>query len=304
MTEEARLDKWTEMQVFVEAVKRGGFSAAGRELNLSPSAVSKLVSRLEGRLGVRLFNRTTRMLNLTEGGDAFFKRCIDILEDVEDAEESLTSFGQVPKGILRINSTPGFVKHQLLPIMTEFQRLYPQLVVEFQLTGQSVDLIGEGVDLAIRLGVLKDTSLVARTLGESKRVICASPEYINTHGVPLTPKELLQHNCLRLSTNDVFNHWEFYSHEEETIDVNGHFVTDNVDALYEYALLGGGIVRLSGFMVDEDIKAGRLVPVLQDYSIKKQQIHAVFPHRKYLPAKVRVLIDFLLEKFTPTTPWD
>ena len=115
---------------------------------------------------------------------------------------------------------------------------------------------------------------------------------------------MLQHNCLRLSTNDVFNHWEFYSHEEETIDVNGHFVTDNVDALYEYALLGGGIVRLSGFMVDEDIKAGRLVPVLQDYSIKKQQIHAVFPHRKYLPAKVRVLIDFLLEKFTPTTPWD
>lgn len=299
------MDKWTEMQVFVEAVKRGGFSAAGRELNLSPSAVSKLVSRLENRLGVRLFNRTTRTLHLTEGGQVFFKRCIEILEDVEDAETSITGFGHVPKGVLRINSTPGFVKHQLLPIMAEFQQLYPQLIVEFQLTGQSVDLIGEGVDLAIRLGVLKDTSLVARKLGESHRVVCASPRYIEAHGIPSIPIELLQHNCLRLSSNEVFNQWEFYSNEgEETIEVNGHFVTDNVDALYEYALLGGGIVRLSGFMVGKDIKAGRLVPILQNYSIKKQQIHAVFPHRKHLPAKVRVLLDFLLDKFTPATPWD
>jgi DNA-binding transcriptional LysR family regulator len=272
---------------------------------LYPSAVSKLVSRLENRLGVRLFNRTTRTLHLTEGGQVFFKRCIEILEDVEDAETSITGFGHVPKGVLRINSTPGFVKHQLLPIMAEFQQLYPQLIVEFQLTGQSVDLIGEGVDLAIRLGVLKDTSLVARKLGESHRVVCASPRYIEAHGIPSIPIELLQHNCLRLSSNEVFNQWEFYSNEgEETIEVNGHFVTDNVDALYEYALLGGGIVRLSGFMVGKDIKAGRLVPILQNYSIKKQQIHAVFPHRKHLPAKVRVLLDFLLDKFTPATPWD
>lgn len=299
------MDKWTEMQVFTEAVKRGGFSAAGRQLNLSPSAVSKLVSRLESRLGVRLFNRTTRTLNLTEGGQIFFKRCIEILEDVEDAETSITGFGHVPKGVLRINSTPGFVKHQLLPIMAEFQQLYPQLVVEFQLTGQSIDLIGEGVDLAVRLGVLKDTSLVARKLGESQRIVCASPDYLETHGIPSTPIALLQFNCLRLSTSDDFNHWEFYSDEkEESIEVNGHFITDNVDALYEYALLGGGIVRLSGFMIGEDIKAGRLVPILQNYSIKKQQIHAIFPHRKYLPAKVRVLLDFLLKKFTPTTPWD
>jgi DNA-binding transcriptional LysR family regulator len=299
------LDKWTEMHVFVEAVKRGGFSAAGRQLNLSPSAISKLVSRLENRLGVRLFNRTTRTLHLTEAGQAFFKRCIEILEDVEDAETSIIGFGHVPKGVLRINSTPGFFKHQLLPIMAEFQQLYPQLVLEFQLTGQSIDLINEGVDLAIRLGVLKDTSLVARKLGESNRVICASPQYIKTHGIPLKPQDLLHHNCLRLSTNDVFNRWEFYSkNEEEIIEVDGQFVTDNVEALYEYALLGGGIVRLSGFMVGEAIKAGSLVPILKDYSIKKQQIHAVFPHRKHLPAKVRVLLDFLFDRFSKNTPWD
>lgn len=298
------MDKWTEMQVFVEAVKRGGFSSAGRQLNLSPSAVSKLITRLESRLGVRLFNRTTRTLNLTEGGQVFFQRCVEILSDVEDAEVSLTGFGQVPKGTLRINSTPGFAKHQLLPLMSEFQGLYPQLVVEFQLTGQSVDLIGEGVDIAIRLGALKDTSLVARKLGESRRVVCASPAYLSANGKPLKPQALLDHNCLRLSTSEFFNQWEFSSEEgDEAIDVKGGFVTDNVDALYDFTLMGGGIARLSGFMVGDDIEAGRLVPLLERYSIEKQLIHAVYPHRKHLPAKVRVLVDFLVEKFIPSAPW-
>ena len=298
------MDKWTEMQVFVEAVKRGGFSSAGRQLNLSPSAVSKLITRLESRLGVRLFNRTTRTLNLTEGGQVFFQRCVEILSDVEDAEDSLTGFGQVPTGILRINSTPGFAKHQLLPLMSEFQRLYPQLVVEFQLTGQSVDLVGEGVDIAIRLGALKDTSLVARKLGESRRVVCASPAYLSAQGEPLHPQDLLDHNCLRLSTSEFFNQWAFSSAEGDvTIDVKGGFVTDNVDVLYEFALMGGGIARLSGFMVGDDIEAGRLVPLLESYSIEQQLVHAVYPHRKHLPAKVRVLVDFLMKKFTPRAPW-
>lgn len=299
------MEKWTEMQVFVEAVNRGGFSAAGRQLGLSPSAVSKLVTRLENRLAVRLFNRTTRTLSLTDAGRAYFERCVGILADIDDAEASLTDYGQMPKGIVRINSTPGFAKHQLLPLMTEFQARYPQLVMEFQLTGQSVDLIGEGVDLAIRLGELKDTSLVARKLGESQRIVCASPDYLERHGTPVQPLQLTGHNCLRLSTSDAFNRWEFSGElEEVSVDINGGFVTDNVDALHEYALLGGGIARLSAFMVGEDIRAGRLVPLLQDYAIKKQLINAVFPHRKYLPAKIRVLLDFLMEKFSPAVPWE
>lgn len=293
------------MQVFVESVNQGGFSAAGRQLSLSPSAVSKLITRLENRLGVRLFNRTTRLVNLTEAGQAFYKRCVEILEEVENAETSITGFGHVPKGILRINSTPGFFKHQLLPIMFEFQRLYPQLIVDFQLTGQPIDLINDGVDLAIRLGVLKDTSLVARKLGESNRIVCASPLYLKNNGIPSTPTALLKHNCLRLSTSDVFNQWKFsYDEKEEEIATKGNFITDNVDALYEYTLMGGGIARLSSFMIGEDIKAGRLVPILKNYTIEKQQIHAVFPHRKYLPAKVRVLLDYLINKFTPTVPWE
>ncbi|WP_051559784.1 LysR family transcriptional regulator [Marinobacterium jannaschii] len=298
------LDKWTEMQVFIEAAKCQGFSAAGRQLDLSPSAVSKLVSRLESRLAVRLFNRTTRTLSLTEAGRVFYNRCVIILADLEDAEACLTDFGQVPQGLLRINSTPGFAKHQLMPRMPEFQARYPQLEIDYQLTGQAVDLIAEGVDLAIRLGPLQDTSLVARKLGESQRLVCASPAYLEQHGIPQTPAELAQHNCLRLSTSERFNQWQFTgSNGPEQVDATGSFISDNVDALHQFALIGGGIARLSGFMIGRDIEAGRLVALLPDYEIAPQQIHAVYPHRKHLPAKTRALVEFLLEGFTPIAPW-
>jgi DNA-binding transcriptional LysR family regulator len=292
------------MQVFVEAVRRGSFSAAGRHLNLSPSAVSKLLTRLESRLGARLINRTTRALNLTEGGAHYFQRCQEILGDIEDAEDALTGFVRAPAGILRINSTPGFAKHQLLPLMPAFQARYPRVTLDFQLTGQSVDLVAEGVDVAIRLGELKDTSLVGRKLGESQRLVCASPEYLAARGRPREPADLRQHECLRLSTSDTFNQWRFSSAAgTETIEAQGTFVTDNVDALHQYALLGGGIARLSVFMVASDIKAGRLEPLLTEYGIEKQLIHAVYPHRKHLPTKVRVLLDFLVAHFLPQPPW-
>ncbi|PTU77734.1 LysR family transcriptional regulator [Pseudomonas indoloxydans] len=285
------------MQVFVESVRRGSFSAAGRYLGLSPSAVSKLLSRLETRLGVRLLNRSTRTLSPTEGGRAYFVRCVEILAEIESAEDSLTGFGHVPVGTLRINSTPGFAKHQLLPLMPEFQGLYPELNLEFQLTGQAVDLIAENVDLAIRLGKLKDMSLVGRKLGESRRIVCASPSYLKKHGNPLTPSDLNDHNCLRLSTNEVFNRWSFTgTRGTEIVEVKGNFVTDNVDVLHEYVQLGGGIGRLSAFMVARDIARGQLVQLLPDYEIEQQQIHAVYPHRKHMPAKVKVFLDFLIDK--------
>ena len=241
---------------------------------------------------------------MTEAGQVYFHRCLEILSEIEDVEESLTDYGQVPKGTLRINSTPGFAKHQLLPLMRKFQSRFPQLTVEFQLTGQSVDLIDGSVDIAIRLGALRDTSLIARKLGESQRIICASPDYLKDHGVPKQPSDLADHNCLRLSTHAGINRWSFRSETGVvSIDVTGLFVTDNVEALYEYALLGGGIVRLSSFMVGDDIKAGRLIPLFQDYTMDKQIINAVFPHRKQLAAKVRALLDFLSTEFTPAAPW-
>lgn len=299
------MDKLAEMQVFAQVIRQGSFSAAGRQRDLTPSAISKQVTRLESRLGVRLLNRSTRTLSPTEAGQLFFQRCLEIIADVEDAEDALSDFGQVPKGVLRINSTPGFAKHQLLPLLPEFQRRYPQLRLELQLTGQAIDLIAEQVDLAIRLGQLEDTSLVARRLAESQRVVCASPAYLEQHGMPTKPADLLAHNCLRLSTSSTFNQWHFHAAEgDQLIEVGGSFVTDNVDALLEYSLQGGGIARLSSFMVKQAIDDGQLVALLDQYEMDKQQIHLVYPHRKHLPSKVKVLVDFLVEKYSLQPPWD
>lgn len=289
------MNRWTEMQVFVESVKLGGFSAAGRSLGLSPSAVSKLVSRLEERLSVRLLNRTTRQINLTEAGHSFYQRCIEILHEIDDAETEISELGLSPSGIVKINCSPGFAHHQLLALLPDFQAKYPSVKVDLQLTGKVVDLVAEGVDVAIRLGELNDSSLVASVLGESERFVCASPEYLNTHGVPETPKALLNHNCLLLSTNDSFNRWEFIDSQgdECSIDVSGQFITDNVETLYNYAVQGAGVVRLSGFMVNQAVEEERLIVLLPGYRTNKQWVHAVYPHRRFLPFKVRVFIDFL-----------
>ncbi|MEH6626695.1 MAG: LysR family transcriptional regulator [Motiliproteus sp.] len=297
------MDKWGEMQVFVACVKQGSFSAAGRSLELSPSAVSKLISRLENRLGVRLLNRTTRSLSLTEAGHAFYQRCLEILTELDEAEAELTDYGQSPKGVLKVNCSPGFATHQLLPVLPQFQQQYPDLTVELQLTGQAVDLVTEGVDVSIRLGQLQDTSLVARKLGECSRIICASAGYIQQYGKPNTPQDLYQFNCLRLSTREIFNQWLFsVEGQDQLIRVKGNFVTDNVEALLQQVLAGQGIARLSGFMVSREIAAGRLVPLLQDYKTERQQVHAVYPHRKFLAVKVRVFVDFLLQTFE-TADW-
>lgn len=290
------MDKLTEMSVFTEVARRGSFSAAARQLGLSPSAVSKLITRLEERLGARLFNRTTRQVNLTEGGHAFLERCVAILDDIDDAEELLVGYGREPKGLLTVNSTAGFAQHCLLPLLPRFQSLYPQLSINLQVSAITVDLVAQGVDVAVRMGELKDTALVARKLCESPRIICASPEYLEKHGEPKSARDLEKHNCLRLGSAPVFNHWALTgSRGRQVIDVKGDFVADKVDILHQHALQGGGLVRLAEFMVQEDIARGLLVPVLQKANREMQAVHAVFPHRRHLPSKVRVFVDFLVE---------
>lgn len=289
------MDKLTEMAVFTEVARRGSFSAAARQLRLSPSSVSKLITRLEERLGARLFNRTTRQVSLTEGGEAFLQRCVEILDDIEDAEELLVGYGREPKGVLTVNSTAGFAQHCLLPLLPQFQQLYPHLSINLQVSGITVDLVAEGVDVAIRMGELKDTSLVARKLCESPRVICASPEYLKAHGTPKNVGDLKNHNCLLLSTASVFNQWALTTTRgRKVVEVSGNFITDKVDILLQHALQGGGLVRLAEFMVEEDIAASRLVPVLEKCNREVQMVHAVFPHRQHLPSKVRVFVDFLV----------
>ncbi len=298
------MDKLTEMTVFVEVARNSSFSAAAQRLRLSPSSISKIITRMEQRLGSRLFNRTTRKLHLTEGGQRFLSRCINILENVEEAEERLADNQRTPKGMLTVNSSPGFAMHQLLPYLPKFISQYPELKLNLQLTGEKVDLIKEDIDVAIRLGQLQDSNLIARKLGECQRIICASPAYIKKFGLPEKPVDLKQHNCFCISTNTAFNHWVFsVSRRKQTISVSGDFVTDTVDAIHGLALRGYGIARLSEFMIGNDIRKGKLIPLLEDYNQELQQIHIIYPHRQHLPAKTRYFIDYLLEIFVPTPPW-
>lgn len=298
------MDKLTEMTVFVEVAHNSSFSAAARKLQLSPSSISKTITRMEQRLDCRLFNRTTRKLHLTESGRHFLTNCIAILTSVEAAEEKLLDDRQLPQGTLTVNSSPGFARHQLIPYLPKFISLYPQLDINLQLTGNKADLIKEDIDVAIRLGRLQDSNLIARKLGECRRIICASPAYIKKFGAPEKPLDIKKHNCLRLSTNPVFNQWRFSTGKKmQTVSVAGNFVTDTVDAIHDLVLKGYGIARLSTFMVGKDIRQGKLIPVLEDYNHELQQIHLVYQHRQHLPAKTKVFIDYLIGIFVPHPPW-
>lgn len=300
------MDIATQMMIFARAVQEGGFSAAARALDLTPSAVSKQISRLEDRLGVRLLNRTTRHIGLTEEGREFYERCARITAEIEDAAEAVTALQGHVQGNLRIASTVAFAKHLVLPLIPEFLRRYPELRVLLEVTDRAVDLIEEGVDVAIRFTEqLTDPSLVARRLAINRRVICAAPSYIDAHGVPQTPDDLLKHNCLSLYTVSSFNDWEFDGPQgTRVLHVAGNFETNSADALYHAALAGLGIVRLSTYLVGADIKAGRLVRLLPEYVHEKASILAVYPHRRHLSPKVRAFVDFLVEKFTPVPPWE
>ncbi|MGH1463228.1 MAG: LysR family transcriptional regulator [Neptuniibacter sp.] len=288
------MNRLAEMQAYTESVRLGSFSAASRALGMSPSAVSKLVTRLESRLQVRLLNRTTRQISMTEAGHRFFQRCKEILNELEDAETEMGELGDSPRGLLRVNCSPGFAKHQVLPLLSGFHADYPDVTVELELTGKTVDLVADGIDIAFRLGALADSSLIASPLGQSQRLVCASPEYLAEKGTPSSPEALFEHNCLCLSSREEVNHWSFRKEGyEQTVHASGNFVSDNVNAIYDYAVQGGGIIRLSGFMLKPAIEQGRLVPLLTEYETDSQWVNAVYPHRRFLPSKVRVFLEYL-----------
>lgn len=300
------MDSSTQMTIFVRTVQEGGFSAAARVLNLSPSAVSKQISRLEDRLSMRLLNRSTRHISLTDEGRVFYERCAHIVEEIEDVEEWAAARQGTVRGVLHVASTVPFVKYHILPLLPEFVERYPELQVSMEVTDRAVDLIEEGYDLAIRFTEqLSDPSLVARPLAVNRRVICAAPSYLEAYGIPQTPNELSKHNCLRLYTVSAFNDWKFESPEGICIpDVSGNFETNSADALYHATLAGLGIARLSTYVIGPDLKEGRLLRILHDYVHEKASILAVYPHRRHLSPKVRAFLDFLIEKFTPVPPWE
>lgn len=290
------MDKLTSMNVFVRVAKAGSFAGAAKDLDISRAMATKHIMQLESGLNTRLFNRTTRSLSLTEAGEEYLERCQQVLLDVEEMEAAVTKLQTEPRGLLKICAPPVIGASHIAPALTEYLKNYPDLSVEMILKGGQVDLIDEGVDVAIYLGPLSDTSLVARKLAHSSLVICASPEYLKAHGEPLDPEDLEDHSCLINWAIPPYNKWRFKGIlGDRTVTVNGRMQANMADPIRNAAVSGLGLVMLPSYIVGRDIELGRLQVIMQQYGTPPLEINAVYPHRKYLSAKVRSFLDFIQE---------
>ncbi len=294
------------MVLFVRVVEHGSFSGAARELDLSPSAVSRQIGGLEDALGVRLLHRSSRRVTLTEEGRAFHERCQRIVAEIEDATALVTRMADRVQGTLRVSATVAFAKAHVLPLIPEFLDRHPELSLHLELTDRQVDLAAEGMDVALRFTEqLDDGSLVARPLARNRRVIVAAPSYLARHGTPRTPEDLLEHNCLRLYAVSAWNDWEFEDDDgTRVLEVSGNFETNSADAVYRATLAGLGIARLSVYLVADDLRLGRLVRLLPEYAHEKADILAVYPNRRNLAPKVRAFVDFMVEHMGEVPPWE
>ncbi len=292
------------MTAFVRTVETGGFSAAARQLGLTPSALSKLVTRLEDRLGARLLQRTTRRLQLTAEGEAFYARALPILKAMDEAEAEVTEAGTSPRGLLRLHCGSTFGMHQLAPAIPRFQARHPAVSLDLTISDERLDMMQEGVDLAIRIGPLDESTLVARRICNLERVICAAPAYLERHGTPRTPDDLQRHNCLWITSLPALRRWPFDTDEGiRVVHVDGNVVTNNAETVLQLAVAGVGVTRLSDVVVAEAIRAGTLVPILADWHhVEPVPLFATYPSGRNLSPKVRAMVDFLVEEFG-SAPW-
>ena len=290
------MDASSDMRAFVQVVESQSFSGAATVLGLSPSAISKLVTRLEQRLRVRLLHRTTRRLALTSEGDVYFARARQILADIEEAEAQVAKLRGAPRGHLRVNTSIGFGVHQLAPALPDFLTRYPEIEVELSLTDRIVDLVSEQADMTIRAGRIVDTTLTARKLADFTRTICASPSYLARCGVPSRPADLTEHNCILMAFRA--------RGKMEDIEITPRVMTDNSEAALRLALEGAGIVRLADIIVAEPIRRGLLVPLLADaHYAEPVALSALYLAGRHRLPKVRVFLDFLIERFS-SAPWN
>jgi DNA-binding transcriptional LysR family regulator len=294
----------TEMSIFQRVIERGSFAGAAEDVGLSPSAVAKLITRLERRLGVRLINRTTRRLALTAEGEIYLERSRDILEAIEAAESEIASAGVSPHGHLRVHAFPSFAVDKLAPILPDFLARYPRITIDFLLTNRFVDVIGENVDVAFRAGQLNDSTLVARKIVDLTRIVCASPDYLASHGRPIRPSDLARHSCLTMSHVPGASIWQFrVDGELVPVNVKGPVSADNADMLLKLAIAGAGIIRQGDPVVALAIQKGLLEPVLQDAQEPGDfPLWALLPPGRQRLPKVRVFLDFLTERFG-SAPW-
>ena len=294
----------SEMAVFARVIERGSFAAAAHDVGLSASAVSKLISRLEGRLGVRLINRTTRRLALTAEGTTYLKRSQEILTAIETVESELASSRTSPRGHLRVHAPPVMIGDHLAFALPHFLARYPRVTVDFLVANRVVDLVAENVDIAMRTGSLPDSSLVATKIIDLTQIVCASPDYLARHGRPMGPSDLEQHACLTLSSDPSQATWHFDDGGHRiAVQVTGPVKADSSDILVRLAMEGVGIVRLGELALARGLTNGSLVPLLQDVQIQDgYPLWAVMPPGRHRSPKVKVFLDFLGETLG-RSPW-
>ena len=298
-------DALQEMAVFSRVVTAGSLSAAARELGLSPALVSRRLAALEARLGVRLINRTTRTLNLTVEGTRYYDACTRVLAEIQEADAEV-SVGRVdPQGALKVALPASFGHRHVAPLVPQFAARYPKVELALSLSDRTVNIMDEGFDVAVCIADLPDSSLAARRLAPNRRVVCASPAYLAAHGTPRTPDDLAKHNCL--TARDFVGQWDYKAPDGRSgsVRVAGRYCCDNWEVLREWALAGLGVALKSTWDVYRELKDGSLVTLLPGYVFHSDvAIYAVYPHRRFLPAKTRVFIEFLAESFGPEPYWD
>ncbi len=293
------MDRFDAINAFVRVVETGSFARAADRLGVSVSSVSRHVTELEAHLGARLLNRTTRSLSLTEAGRAFHERGMQLLADLEEAEESAGAGTAVPRGTLRLTCGVNFGTHYLAPAIADFTGRHPDMRFDVELSDRIVDLVDEGFDAAVRIGPIGGQNLVARRIGSTQLVCCASPDYLARHGEPRTPEELAQHACLVYEYAPQREMWPFADGRgrERKVRIAGPMHANNGAFLVALAVAGRGISYEPDFIVGPDVRAGRLVPILRDFAPPAAGIHVVYPSRRHLSAKVRAFADFLIERF-------
>ena len=296
-----------DIRIFVEVVKAGSFTGAAQTLSLSRSLISKKLTALEGSLGIRLLNRTTRRLSLTEAGEHFYHNCRSGLLAIDEAVDQIHSMSAEPRGKLYVNLPVSFGVTHIAPLIPEFLEKYPLIDIDLHFEDRRVDVIAPGFDVSIRVAEIEDSTLVARKLGVSKLLVVASPEYLKRYGAPSTPQQLVDgHQIASFRLQESSLQWEFEnSHgESEMVKLAAKISTDNSLALREIVLGGAGIARIPTFLVGPDVKEGKLVSLFPDLQVPVRPIYALYPRREYLPSKTKVFLDFMAEKISDPPWWD
>jgi DNA-binding transcriptional LysR family regulator len=300
------MDRLRAFEVFVTVVSKQGFAKAADVLDTSPANVTRYVADLEAHLGTRLLNRHSRKLSLTESGEALYARARSILDDVAEAEAVTASGALQPRGRLRINAPLSFGILHLAPLWPRFMQRHPEVELEVALIDRVVDIVDEGFDLAIRISRTGSTAHAARKLATSRNIICASPAYVRQHGHPKAPSDLAEHACIGYTHSSTGDDWHVVDPQglAHAVRVNCVMHTNNGDTARAAAIAGVGVIWQPTFLIGDDLRSGRLVPLLPGYQMPDIDVLAVYPSRRHLSAKVRVMIDFLAEAFKGVPPWD